>query len=100
MGELRKALQEAVGFQWDEGNADKNLEKHEVSDGECEQIFLNVPLVVGGDAAHSKEELRGYALGETNEGRPLFVVFTIRRDLIRVISARDMTRKEQRRYRR
>ena len=100
MGELRKALQEVVGFQWDEGNADKSLKKHDVSDGECEQIFFNIPLVVGEDLAHSDEELRGYALGATNAGRLLFVVFTIRGDLIRVISARDMTPKEQRRYRR
>ena len=98
--DLRKALTEAVGFRWDEGNADKNLKKHDVSDGECEQIFFNVPLVVGNDVVHSEDEPRGYALGSTNGGRLLFIVFTIRDGMIRVISARDMTPKERRRYQR
>jgi uncharacterized protein len=97
--DLGEALQACVGFQWDEGNADKNLEKHGVTDEECEEVFFNEPLVVGEDAAHSPDEPRGYALGQTNAGRKLFVVFTVRSDRIRVISARDMTRREDRRYR-
>lgn len=90
-------LQECVGFEWDEGNSDKNLEKHDVSDGECEEIFFNDPLV-GEDEAHSQDEPRGFALGHTNAGRMLFVVFTIRNQFIRIVSARGMTSKERRRY--
>jgi uncharacterized DUF497 family protein len=92
-------LEECVGFQWDEGNADKNLEKHGVSDAECEQIFFNDPLVAGEDEEHSQDEPRGFALGRTDAGRHLFVVFTIRSQLARVISARDMTPVERRSYR-
>ncbi|CAN5546580.1 BrnT family toxin [soil metagenome] len=91
-------LQGCVGFEWDDGNSDKNLERHDVNDGESEEIFFNDPLLVGEDTTHSQEEPRGFALGQTNAGRMLFVVFTIRRQLIRVISARDMTSAEQRRY--
>jgi uncharacterized DUF497 family protein len=83
------------GFDWDEGNLLKNWEKHRVSASECEQIFFNRPLVAGLDEAHSKTEARFYALGITDSGRRLFVVFNIRRNRIRVISARDMNRRER-----
>jgi uncharacterized DUF497 family protein len=95
---ILEALQGCIGFDWDEANSEKNLEKHDVSDGECEEVFFNDPLIGGEDPAHSEEEPRGFALGQTNAGRLLFVVFTVRRQLIRVISARDMTSAEQRRY--
>jgi len=87
-----------AGFQWDEGNRDKNWEKHRVSDAESEQAFFNFPLVFGDDVAHSRDEPRCYALGKTNAGRLLFVGFTIRGTLIRIITAREMTRKEKKRY--
>ena len=83
------------GFDWDEGNLLKNWEKHGVSASECEQIFFNNPLIAGMDQKHSKREPRHYALGITDEKRRLFVVFTIRKNKIRVISARDMSRKER-----
>ena len=89
-------LSECRGFEWDEGNADKNWTKHRVSPLECEQVFLNLPLVIADDPQHSQVESRYYALGQTDAGRRLFVVFTIRADRIRVISARDMNRKERR----
>lgn len=95
---LLQDLEDSVGFEWDAGNSGKNLEKHGVSDGECEEIFFNDPLLVGEDAEHSQDEPRGYVLSHTNAGRMLFVVFTIRRQLIRVISARDMTAGERKRY--
>lgn len=92
-------LEHITGFQWDDGNIDKNLAKHGVSDSECEEIFFNRPLLITIDQEHSgHDEARYLALGRTNRGRRLFVVFTIRRQLIRVISARKMTRKERRRY--
>ena len=91
-------LDQCVGFHWDSGNEGKNWEKHRVSDVEAEEIFFNDPLVAGADEAHSKRERRYFALGRTDAGRHLFVAFTIRRNFIRVISAREMTRGEKRRY--
>jgi uncharacterized protein len=93
-----KAWTEFIGFEWDAGNREKNWEKHRVSDLECEEIFFNQPLVVRHDPAHSGGEQRFYALGRTDKGRNLFVAFAMRAQLIRVISARDMTRKERRLY--
>ncbi|MHB1390117.1 MAG: BrnT family toxin [Thermoleophilia bacterium] len=86
------------GFQWDKGNLLKNWEKHEVSASECEQIFFNQPFVVAEDKKHSAKEGRFFALGQTDTGRLLFIVFTIRGNLIRVISARDMNSKERKVY--
>ena len=83
------------GFDWDEGNLLKNWENHRVSASECEQVFFNRPLISGLDAEHSTEETRYYTLGVTDAGRRLFVVFTIRDSRIRVISARDMSRRER-----
>lgn len=87
-----------TGFDWDKGNAEKNWLKHSVTQFECEQIFFNRPLIIAPDEAHSQKELRFYALGQTNVGRPLFLVFTVRKNLIRVISARDMSRSEKEVY--
>jgi hypothetical protein len=94
------ALAECTGFQWDGGNSGKNLVLHNVSDSECEQTFFNRPRIVSNDKAHSQKENRHFLLGQTDTGRPLFLVFTIRGDLIRVISARDMTDKEFAKYER
>ncbi len=87
-----------TGFDWDDGNAEKNWAKHRVSAAECEQVFFNHPLLAFPDLIHSEGEERFYILGQTNAGRRLFLVFTVRADLIRVISARGMTRKEQGRF--
>ena len=83
------------GFQWDIGNIDKNLIKHNVSNTECEEVFFNKPLIIKLDENHLQEEARYYILGKTNEDRKLFLVFTTRNSLIRVISARDMNKKER-----
>jgi uncharacterized DUF497 family protein len=91
-------LAECTGFEWDEGNFSKNWGKHGVSFLECEQIFFNQPLITQHDEKHSTNEPRYYALGQTDTYRRLFIVFTIRNNLIRVISARDMNRKERREY--
>lgn len=87
-----------VGFQWDEGNRDKNWWRHQVTDSECEQVFFNAPLVLAPDARHSSSEARYYVLGRTDADRWLFVAFTIRDAYIRVISARDMNEKEAKKY--
>ena len=91
-------LAECTGFQWDAGNAGKNWDLHQVSQGACEQVFFNRPLLVAPDVEHSEREPRYAALGQTNAARRLVVVFTIRGTLIRVISARDMSRRERRMY--
>ena len=91
-------VMEWAGFEWDEGNLLKNWEKHGVTAGECEQIFFNRPLIAGRDEKHSQKEIRFFALGHTDSGRLLFVVFTIRNNLIRIISARNMNRKERKVY--
>src|SRR6476659_2578944 len=89
---------EVTEFDWDGGNAEKNWIRHRVSQAECEQIFFNRPLVVAEDELHSGTELRHYALGQTDAGRRLFIVYTLRDDKVRVISARDMIRRERREY--
>ncbi len=86
-----------TGFDWDSGNELKSQMKHGVSQAEAEEIFLGSPLVAD-DSAHSGVEARFRALGETGRGRRLTVVFTVRGSLIRVISARDMNRRERQRY--
>ena len=96
--DIADLLAHAVGFEWDQGNAPKVVARHHVEPGECEQAFFQEPFIVSYDAAHSSRERRWRALGQTAAGRPLFVVFTVRQTLIRVVAARDMNRKEQRVY--
>lgn len=85
-------------FEWDSGNSDKNWVRHRVSREECEQIFRNRPVV--GGSVYAGSELRHFALGTTDSGRRLFVVFTVREQRVRVISARDMSPQERRNYER
>ncbi len=93
-------LEHCIGFDWDEENANKNWDRHQVTTEEAEDVFFNDPLVVRSDLRHSNREKRYYALGQTRATRRLFVAFTIRRKLIRVISVRDMNRNEASAYRR
>jgi uncharacterized protein len=97
---LHELLNRVSGFQWDAGNIQKNRDTHQVSSAECEQLFFNRPQVAAADPAHSHDEERLFALGRSDRGRFLFVAFTVRNDLIRVISARDMSRKERKVYER
>lgn len=98
--DLLTRLLESEGFQWDRGNAPKLWDRHEVAPMEAEQVFFNRPLVTTADVTHSRLEPRFYALGRTDAGRRLFVGFTLRGRLIRVISARPMSRRERRVYER
>jgi uncharacterized DUF497 family protein len=86
-----------TGFDWDEGNARKSVKKHDVSQSEAEQIFFNQPLLILVDEEHSQREARYHALGTTNSKRLLHITFTLRAagSLVRVISSRDMHRKER-----
>ena len=87
-----------VGFQWDRGNTNKNLVKHNVQNWECEQVFFNRPLLVLEDPEHSVAEKRWAAFGKTDPGRLLVLLFTKRGNLLRVISARAMNSKERKFY--
>ena len=95
---MDNAFEDLFGFQWDEGKLDKNLVKHNVENWECEQIFFNEPLIILDDPGHSRSERRWAAFGRTDAGRALVVIFTKRGDLLRVISARDMNKKERKFY--
>lgn len=108
MADIRALLAQATGFQWD---ADSNVAEGPGSGAtraECEQLFLNEPLVVADDAtddepvaknaAHSSEDVRGHALGETDEGRLLFAAFSVSDSLVRVTRARPMTGAERQVY--
>lgn len=89
-------LSAIIGFDWDEGNSRKN-NKHKVSTAEAEQVFFNAPLLLLSDAKHSQQEPRFHALGRTHQDRLLHITFTLRQQNthIRVISARDMHKKER-----
>ena len=93
-------LARVVGFDWDDGNARKSLDKHGVTQREAEKVFVNTPLVIAEDVKHSQTEGRYQALGQSLTGRQLHVAFTLRNEgtRIRVISARHMNRKERALY--
>ncbi len=88
-------LDQVEGFEWNKGNLTKNQDQHQVSTTECEEVFFNRPLTLDDDLKHSQQEIRYYALGQTNAQRKLHIVFTIRQNKIRIISARDMKSKEK-----
>ncbi|MBI4250195.1 BrnT family toxin, partial [Candidatus Uhrbacteria bacterium] len=88
---MRMNASDIIGFEWDVANREKNWLKHKVAWFECEQVFFNEPLFVDPDINHSFHEVRFRALGSTNNGRFLFLSFTIRKGLIRIISARPMS---------
>jgi uncharacterized DUF497 family protein len=93
-------LEQIADFDWDDGNSRKSADKHDVSQAEAESIFFNDPLIVVEDVRHSETEQRLHALGKTVQNRLLHITFTLRQKgtLIRVISARDMHRKEPKVY--
>jgi len=92
------SLSEIAGFEWDAGNDRKSLNKHYVTKLEAEEMFFNVPILLLNDDKHSEKEPRFHALGKTDTGRLLHITFTIRASKLRVISARDMHRKEKKVY--
>ena len=91
-------LPKIISFEWDKGNVDKSYKKHGISPKEAEEVFVSEELFVLPDNKHSKTEKRHIALGKTQEGKKLFVVFTIKGKSIRVISARRMHQKEVSKY--
>lgn len=93
-----KVLPKVVAFEWDKGNIDKNLKKHNVFNQEVEEVFFNKSIVFSEDKKHSTTEKRYMLWGKTNTNRKLTIFFTIRNNRIRVISARDMHKKERGEY--
>jgi uncharacterized DUF497 family protein len=93
-------LDQITGFDWDASNSRKSADKHDVSQAEAESIFFNDPLIVADDVRHSETERRFNALGKTAQNRLLHITFTLRQNgtVVRVISARDMHRKERKAY--
>jgi len=92
---MKEILKECTGFDWDDRSSEKNWIKHLVSQRECEQVFFNIPIVITHDEKHSRIESRYFLLGKTDNDRLLLIVFTVRETLIRIISARDMSKRER-----
>ena len=89
---------EPIQFAWDKGNEDKNWIKHKVTSKECEEVFFDKNKKISKDISHSRKEERHILIGETRLKRLLYIVFTIRKEKIRTISARDINRKEKKLY--
>ena len=87
--------EEPIQFQWDAGNRDKNWLKHGVTTAECEEAFFDPHKRIVGSALHTGRETRYVLIGQTQTSRLLFVVFTIRGHTVRVISARNLNRRER-----
>ena len=93
-----RILPEPVYFEWDKGNINKNLKRHEVTNQGAEEVFSNDPKFIFEDTKHSVKEKRFGLFGQTNEGRKLSIIFTKRKDKVRIVTARDMSRKERKAY--
>ncbi|MHB8442864.1 MAG: BrnT family toxin [Patescibacteria group bacterium] len=85
-------------FDWDDGNVHKNKDKHNVIKKECEEVFFNKPYIVLYNQKHSIYENRFFIYGYTDKKRFLTIIFTVRENKIRVISARDQSKKEKTYY--
>ena len=88
-------LTDTFEFEWDKGNKDKNHVSHGVTDQECEEVFFDPDKRILKDRLHSSNEERSIVIGTTKEKRLLFVACTLRQHKIRIISARDLNRKER-----
>jgi uncharacterized DUF497 family protein len=91
-------LGQIVDFEWDEGNKDKSYQKHGITTSETEEVFLDPNQLVLDDVRHSQAEDRFIIIGKNTKKTVLLVVFTIRKNKIRVISARSANAKERRLY--
>lgn len=91
-------ISKLTGFEWDKGNLDKNYKKHGITQREAEELFIDPGVVLLDDVRHSQKEKRFTAIGKTTSKKVLFAVFTIRKDRIRIISARLANKRERRKY--
>lgn len=91
-------LKKIIGFEWDKGNIEKSYKKHSIPSSEAEEIFLDENILISEDIQHSGQEERFEAIGKIIKGTILFLAFTIRKNKIRIISARTANKKERRQY--
>lgn len=98
MGLIPEFFPQVTGFEWDDGNSDKNWFQHRVTRAEAEQVFLNRPLLLAQSLGRTQVEVRYFTLGRTDLNRHLAIAFAVRGALLRVISARPMSRRERRSY--
>lgn len=93
-----KIIKNISEFDWDQGNINKNLITHNVTSQECEEVFFDPSKKILKDILHSGSENRYIILGKNKSGKLLFIVFTLRKNKIRIISARDLNKKERKLY--
>ena len=93
-----KIFTRPIQFQWDRGNIDKNSKKHDVTNAECEEVFFDENKIILKNILHQGKESRHILLGKTKAKRLLFTVFTVRNNKIRIISSRDINKKEGKLY--
>lgn len=86
-------LQSVTGFEWDRANT-LHIARHKVLPEEAEEVFSDKDNVLDEDIEHSKTEERFLIIGKTGKGRLLYQIFTRRGNRIRIISSRDINRKE------
>lgn len=86
-----------MNFEYDPRKAQTNWVKHGVSFAEAEFVFFD-PLAIHDIDPDSLVEERFIALGMSNSGVLLVVVYTMRGDIFRLISARRATRREAKVY--
>lgn len=87
-------LKEPLEFEWDKNNQDKNYNKHKVRTTEAEEVFFDRNRKLAKDFLHSQNEARYLVIGKTKQHRKLYIVFTIRKNKLRIISARDLNIRE------
>lgn len=89
-------------FEWDATKATSNQRKHGVSFDRAATVFNDQFIISIPDIEHSETEERWLTLGQANNGRMLVVIHTFKERNaganIRIISAREATKHEQRQY--
>lgn len=93
-----RIFENVVGFEWDTGNKSKNFIKHSIIDEECEEVFFDHDKKILRDILHSGTEDRYILIGKTKKHRLVFIAFTIRKNKVRIISARDLNKREYKLY--
>ncbi len=84
-----------IAFEWDQFNQKKIWMKHKVSLEECEEAFFDPAKKIFQDVLHSSTEPRHILLGKTKKQKILFIVFTLRKNRLRIISSRPLNKKEK-----
>jgi hypothetical protein len=93
-----KVIKEPLSFDWDDGNINKNFERHLITTNMAEEPFKDRYLLTFPDPSHSKKEARYNLIGKTKDEDLLFITYTIRATKIRIISARVADKKERKFY--